>query len=97
VRSLGVDQGRLRREAGIVFAVRRIEADYLKPARFDDELTVMTRPVLASGARIVLAQEVRRGQERLLVAQVTLVALTEAGGPARLPAEIRQKLGPEAG
>ena len=32
VRTLGVDQGALRAEAGIVFAVRRVEADYLRPA-----------------------------------------------------------------
>ena len=38
VRGLGVDQGRLRAEDGVVFAVRRVEADYLRPAKFDDEL-----------------------------------------------------------
>ena len=38
VRSLGIDQTRLKAEAGIVFAVRRVEADYLAPARFDDLL-----------------------------------------------------------
>jgi acyl-CoA thioester hydrolase len=94
VRSLGVDQGRLRREEGIVFAVRRVEADYLKPARFDDELTVMTRPAGATGARIQLEQEVTRGGERLFVALVTLVCLTDTGAPARIPAEIRQRLVP---
>jgi len=43
VRALGIDQTRLKAEEGILFAVRRIEADYLKPARFDDELVVETR------------------------------------------------------
>ena len=33
IRSLGVDQGRLKREEGIVFAVRRVEADYLEALR----------------------------------------------------------------
>lgn len=94
VRALGVDQVRLRREEGIVFAVRRIEADYLKPAKFDDELTVTTRPAAATGARIQLEQEVWRGGERLFSALVTLVCLTEAGAPARIPAEIRQRLVP---
>ena len=55
VRTLGVDQGALRAEAGIVFAVRRVEADYLKPAQFDDLLTVTTALVEIGGARIVLA------------------------------------------
>ena len=92
VRSLGVDQGQLKREEGVVFAVRRVEADYLKPARFDDELTVVTRPLGASGARIQLEQEVLRAGERLFAAQVTLVCLTEAGQAARLPADLRRTL-----
>ncbi len=94
VRSLGVDQVRLRREEGIVFAVRRIEADYLRPAKFDDELAVTTRAAAATGARIQLEQEVMRGGERLFTATVTLVCLTETGAPARIPAEIRQRLVP---
>lgn len=94
VRSLGIDQGRLRREAGIVFAVRRIEADYLRPARFDDELVVVTRPASATGARIQLEQDVLRAGERLFTAIVTLVCLTDSGAPARIPAEIRQRLVP---
>ena len=42
VRERGIDQRRLRADEGIVFAVRRIEADYLAPATFDDLLTVVT-------------------------------------------------------
>lgn len=92
VRGLGVDQGRLRADAGIVFAVRRVEADYLRPAKFDDVLDVETTLLSVSGARIVLRQEVRRGEEVLFAAVVTLVCLTDAGQPARLPAEIRAAL-----
>lgn len=94
VRSLGIDQGRLKGEEGIVFAVRRIEADYLRPARFDDELIVVTRMHGVSGARIVLEQEVLRAGERLFSAVVTLVCLTDTGSPARIPAEIRRKMEP---
>ncbi len=93
VRGLGIDQGQLRADTGIVFAVRRIEADYLRPARFDDELVVMTTHVAVSGARIVLEQDVFRGGEKLFAAVVTLVCLTDDGHPARLPAGVRQRLG----
>jgi len=93
VRGLGIDQGRLKAETGIVFAVRRVTADYLRPARFDDLLTVETRPAALSAARIVLAQDVLRAGERLFAAEVTLVALTGTGRPARLPADIRRALG----
>jgi acyl-CoA thioester hydrolase len=89
VRALGVDQAALKAGQGIVFAVRRVEADYLRPARYDDALEVETTPLALSGARIVLDQAVLRGEERLFQARVVLVCLTEGGQPARLPPGLR--------
>ena len=79
VRALGIDQTQLRAEHGLIFAVRRVEADYLRPARFDDVLTVQTTRHSQTGARLVLGQTVRRGAETLFTARVTLVCLTAAG------------------
>lgn len=92
VRGLGLDQTRLREEAGIVFAVRRVEADYLSPARFDDLLEVETAPVSVAGARLVLDQAVTRDNAALFRARVTLVALSRTGAPARLPPALRAAL-----
>ncbi len=89
VRELGIDQAALKRERGIVFAVRRVEAEYLLPALFDDVLTVVTSILSVTGARIVLSQEVMRGDQVLFSSVVTLVALTDAERPARLPVEVR--------
>ncbi|MBM9596414.1 YbgC/FadM family acyl-CoA thioesterase [Rhodobacteraceae bacterium MCCB 386] len=88
VRRLGIDQVRLRDE-GVIFAVRRIEADYLAPARFDDELTVETVPVDVGRARMVLDQRVSKDDARLFEARVTLAALRPSGRPARLPEALR--------
>lgn len=85
-RAMGIDQVALRERDGVVLAVRRIEADYLAPARFDDLLEVVTRREAGSGVRLVLVQEVRRGGAVLFSASVTLVALGEGGRPVRLPA-----------
>jgi acyl-CoA thioester hydrolase len=92
VASLGVDQMALRAAEGIVFAVRRVEADYLRPARFGDDLVVETSLQSLGGARIVLEQVVIRAGERLFAAVVTLVCLTEDGHAARLPAGLRARL-----
>lgn len=89
VRELGIDQGALKAEAGIVFAVRRVEADYLSPAKFDDVLSVETVLTRLTGARITLSQTVMRDGERLFAAEVTLVALSDDGKPARLPEAMR--------
>ena len=92
VRDRGVDQSRLKAESGIVFAVRRLHADYLAPAHFDDVLTVRTELMKETGARMILRQTVRREDETLFEAEVTLVALSAQGKPARLPADVRRSL-----
>ncbi|WP_371832235.1 tol-pal system-associated acyl-CoA thioesterase [Paracoccus benzoatiresistens] len=85
LRVLGIDQVRLKADSGHVFAVRRLEADYLRPARFDDLLQVETGLVQMTAARIVLDQTVRRGGAALFAARVTLACLDGAGRPVRLP------------
>ena len=91
VRGLGIDQNAMKAQ-GLVFAVRRVEADYLMPARLDDELIVETEVVQVTGARLVMDQVWKRGKDRLFHAIVTVVVITDTGHPARMPANIRHML-----
>ena len=92
VADLGVDQRAMKERDGVIFAVRRIEGDYLLPAHFDDRLEVHTTTQSVSGARLVLEQKVTRGKDLLFAALVTIVCVNDAGHPARLPANIRRQL-----
>ena len=89
VRDLGIDQAQMKAE-GLVFAVRRVVADYLLPARYDDLLCVETKLLPESGARLVLQQDVKRGDATLFSATVTIICMTTDGAMTRLPAAIRQ-------
>lgn len=89
VRQMGIDQNAMLEQDGVAFAVRRVEADYLAPAKFDDELEIRTQVQSVTGARLVMEQHVLRADETLFSAQVTIVCLNETGHPARLPANIR--------
>ncbi|NDW52659.1 tol-pal system-associated acyl-CoA thioesterase [Aliiroseovarius sp. PrR006] len=89
VREIGIDQNAMREE-GLVFAVRRVEADYIAPAKFDDELQVETSVEQVTAARLVLAQVVKRGEQPLFQAVVTIVCVADTGAPVRLPANIRR-------
>ena len=89
VRSLGIDQNRLRTAQGSVFAVRKITADYLQPAHFDEPLKITTEMTKLTSARLYLQQNIYRDLDLLFQAQVILVALNAAGKPTRLPAEFR--------
>ncbi|MEH6644843.1 tol-pal system-associated acyl-CoA thioesterase [Sulfitobacter sp.] len=88
VREVGIDQLAMK-EAGVVFAVRRVEADYVSPARFDDVLEVRTTLDSLSSARMVMAQEVWRGDALIFTAKVLIVCIGSSGKPVRLPAECR--------
>jgi acyl-CoA thioester hydrolase len=92
VREMGIDQNEMRDKDGVVFAVRRVEADYLGPAKFDDELEVRTTTQAVTGARLVMEQQVVRGEEVLFSAQVTIVCIGDGGAPARLPEGLRHRL-----
>lgn len=91
VREMGIDQVQMKAE-GFVFAVRRVEADYIAPAHYDDQLVVESTMDAITGARVVFRQDVRRGEDLLFSAQVTVVCLTTQGAVARLPAAIRHSL-----
>jgi len=89
VRGLGIDQNVMKSE-GLVFVVRRVEADYLASARLDDELVVETDVLQVTGARLVMDQWVKRGDKAIFHAVVTAVVVTDTGQVARMPAIIRQ-------
>ncbi|MCJ7873007.1 tol-pal system-associated acyl-CoA thioesterase [Marinovum sp. 2_MG-2023] len=92
VAALGIDQREMKDRDGQVFVVRRIECDYLMPAYYGDDLRVDTSPAQVTGARMVLHQVVRRGDDILFDAKVTLVVIGAAGQPMRLPGALRQQL-----
>ncbi|MFK7743522.1 MAG: tol-pal system-associated acyl-CoA thioesterase [Roseobacter sp.] len=88
VREIGIDQLEMK-DQGIVFAVRRVEADYIATAKFDDRLEVRTTMTHLTPARMVMAQKVWRGETLIFAADVTIVCIGAAGKPARLPAKLR--------
>ena len=96
LRSLAGDQSDLHADgAGLVFVVRRMTLDYLKPARMDDLIEVHTRTSELRGASMHLAQEVCRGEDVLVRAEV-VVACVRNGRAIRLPESLRRTLTPSA-
>jgi acyl-CoA thioester hydrolase len=93
LRLMGAEQHALFAEAqaespDFAFVVRSMQIDYLKPARMDDVLDVVTWPVVVKGASITLAQEVRRGEEVLVEAEVR-VAFVSEGRAQPIPKALR--------
>ena len=95
LRALAMGQADLQRESDLIFVVRRMSLEFLKPARMDDLLTIVTRPSDLRGASMPLVQEVRRGDDLLVRADVT-VAAVRGGRAVRLPDALRRALAEDA-
>ena len=79
LRELGFEQDALRDEEGVIFAVRAVSVDYLRPAHFNDALQVSVRTLRAGKASVMLAQAVMRdGQVDPLCAATVKLASVDA-------------------
>jgi acyl-CoA thioester hydrolase len=93
LRLLGADQRSLFEEAeqeapGFAFVVRSMTIEFLKPARMDDVLDVITSYGEVKGASITLQQRILRGDELLIEAQVR-VAFVCGGRAWPIPKPLR--------
>jgi acyl-CoA thioester hydrolase len=96
LRLMGAEQHALfaeaeRETAGFAFVVRSMQIDFLKPARMDDVLDVVTWPIAVKGASIMMGQEVRRGADVLVKAQVRVAFISE-GRAQPIPKALRTLL-----
>ena len=91
VRNLGLDQNVLRKDHGIVFAVRKVEADYLKSAKFDELLSISTELQKKTRVRLNFSQEIYTDSDLIFRANLVIVPLSVAGGLVKLPKIIFDK------
>lgn len=95
VRNLGCELDELRRQAGLLFAVRRAEVEYLRPAWFNDMLVVTLDPIAYGGASMDMAHEVRREADATLCcrARIKIVCVNEKTmRPGRIPEQLRAEV-----
>lgn len=96
LRALGFEQPEMAATHGVLFVVRAVHIDYLKPSRFDDSLQVTVEVVTVGGSRLRFLQRVLRGNEEIVRAEVDVVCVsTGTFKPARLPTAMRTTLGTE--
>ena len=93
LRAKGYQQHELARRHGVVFVVRSVAIDFLKPARLDDELSVSAALKGVGAAALELTQHIECGGVRLLQGDVKLACVRIAAfQPARIPRELRDAI-----
>ena len=92
LRLLGQEHSALREEKGLNWVVRRCLIDYLRPARLDETIEVITRCGEMRGASLDMLQEARRGADSLVKAELLVACMGDDGRPARLPSGVKEAL-----
>jgi len=92
LRTFGYSNAGLMKELGVVFVVRSMKLDYLKPALLDDLLAVTSRIKEIGRSRVTLWQEVQRGDELLTEGEVHLVCVdVKTFKPVSVPDVMRKQ------
>ena len=93
LRHLGYDHQTLVRDYRVLFVVTAMAIDFVRPARLDDSLAVSVRLESLGKVRCVFAQEIRRDDEVLAKARVTVASVTgENMKPVEIPEGLRKKM-----
>lgn len=93
LRHFGFEQRSMLTQHQTAFVVRAVEAEYLAPARLDDELVIATSIASLGRASLVFAQRVLRAQELLFDSRITVASVdTVRGRPTAIPPALRSLL-----
>lgn len=93
LRSLGFEQTRLKIEMRIVFVVRKLKLQYLRPAKFDDALIVGTNLVSAGRSLLEFEQTIQCNNALLTRATIEVVCVdADQFKPVSIPAPIRNAM-----
>ena len=91
MRSFGFTNAGLMKELGVVFVVRSLKLDYLKPALLDDLITVSTQLKDIGRSRVTLHQVMMRGDDILVDGEIHLVSVAlDTFRPVSVPDELRE-------
>jgi acyl-CoA thioester hydrolase len=87
LRAAGIDQREVLEAGGGVYVVAEAHIKYLRPARLDDALRILSAIKAVRGASVLIHQRVMRGEEKLADAMITAAFLSRDGRPQRQPRE----------
>jgi len=93
LRNMGFEQDQLITEQKIIFVVRSVQLDYIKPAHFNDALEVSAEVTLAKKVTLNFEQVVTRGDEVLCKGNIRIACLdAETMRPKSIPDTLLQQL-----
>tara|TARA_B100000768_G_C11198412_1_gene340586 strand:+ start:127 stop:531 length:405 start_codon:yes stop_codon:yes gene_type:complete len=93
LRGIGLDQAQLKLKDNIMFVVSKLNIEFKKPAKFNDELTVITNIEGIGASTIFINQEILKDNHLISSARVEIACInSKLFKPQRIPKETKQIL-----
>lgn len=90
LRALGFENSRIRHDSSALIVVKKIEADYVAPARLDDLLSVRTHLLELKNTSFFMRQIVVKDDNVVFEMKILLVFVSDGGKPVKIPLAIRE-------
>ncbi len=89
--SLGLSNKKLLKEHGALIIVKSCNINYLKPAKFEDNLKIISIIKVMTKTSFIMKQIVKRDNDTISEAEVHLVIVNEKGRPIKIPEILKNK------
>ena len=78
----------LKDKFDVIFVVKSLSSKYIAPAKFEDDLTVVSKIVEKSPVRLVLEQNIEKGNKLIFTSKIELAVVSSKGKITKLPDQL---------
>ena len=78
----------LKDKFDVIFVVKSLSSKYLAPAKFEDDLTVVSKIVEKSPVKLVLEQNIEKGNKLIFSSTIELAVVSSKGKITKLPDQL---------
>ena len=78
----------LKDKFDVIFVVKSLSSKYIAPAKFEDDLTIVSNIVEKSPVRLVLEQNIEKGNKLIFTSTIELAVVSSKGKITKLPDQL---------
>ena len=72
----------------VIFVVKSLSSKYIAPAKFEDDLTIVSNILEKSSVRLVLEQNIEKGNKLIFTSKIELAVVSSEGKITKLPDQL---------
>ena len=92
ITSLGFSNNKLVEKFGIYIVVKSCNLNFLKPAKLEDKLNIISKVLEVKNVSIKMGQNIFVNESMIVEAEILLASINKVGKPSKLPDEFKNQL-----